>query len=74
MVGRPIEAEYPAKRQADIESAGVVALGGGLSAAPAFTTSTLHVRRGEILGFAGSEGNGQRETLRALGGSRRPSG
>ena len=32
------------------------------------------MRRGEILGFAGSEGNGQREALRALGGFEEASG
>ena len=34
----------------------------------------LDVSRGEILGFAGSEGNGQREALRALGGLEAASG
>lgn len=66
MVGRPIEAEYPAKRQADIESAGVLFWAAGFSG-PRFHNVNLHVHRGEILGFAGSESNGQRETLRALG-------
>jgi ribose transport system ATP-binding protein len=70
MVGRPIDTEYPAKRQADIESAGVLFWAAGLSGAR-FHNINLHVHRGEILGFAGSESNGQRETLRALGGSRR---
>ncbi len=66
MVGRPIEAEYPAKRQADIEAAGVAFWAAGLSGAR-FHNVNLHVHRGEILGFAGAESNGQRETLRALG-------
>ena len=35
---------------------------------PRFQDVAFFVRRGEILGFAGSEGNGQREALRALGG------
>ena len=35
---------------------------------PRFHDVAFFVRRGEILGFAGSEGNGQREALRALGG------
>ena len=34
---------------------------------PRFSDLALEVRRGEIVGFAGSEGNGQREALRALG-------
>ncbi len=65
MVGRPIETEYPADpalRRKDI-----VLSAKGLSGAR-FHDVAFDVRRGEILGFAGSEGNGQRETLRALGG------
>jgi ribose transport system ATP-binding protein len=33
-----------------------------------FRELTFDVHRGEILGFAGAEGNGQREAIRALGG------
>ena len=66
MVGRPIEAEYPAKRQTDLEAAGVAFWAAGLSGAR-FHNINFHVHRGEILGFAGAESNGQRETLRALG-------
>lgn len=66
MVGRPIEAEYPAKRQSDLEAAGVSFWAAGLSGRR-FQNINFHVHRGEILGFAGAEGNGQRETLRALG-------
>jgi ribose transport system ATP-binding protein len=66
MVGRPIETEYPAKRQADIEASGVTFWASGLNGAR-FQNINFHLHRGEILGFAGAEGNGQRETLRALG-------
>ena len=64
MVGRPIDTEYP-------PSSGVPATEIVLSAkalsGPRFDDLALEVRRGEIVGFAGSEGNGQREALRALG-------
>jgi ribose transport system ATP-binding protein len=65
MVGRPIEAEYPQRL-------------GGLAGEPVLTVANLGGRGfrdlsfqlspGEILGFAGAEGNGQREAIRALGG------
>lgn len=35
---------------------------------PGFTDVTFSVRQGEILGFAGIDGNGQREVMRALAG------
>ena len=66
MVGRPIEAEYPARRQADIETAAVAFWATGLSG-EGFRDVTFYVKRGEVLGFAGAEGNGQREAIRALG-------
>jgi ribose transport system ATP-binding protein len=66
MVGRPIEAEYPEKREAEIEAAGVAFWVSGLSGAR-FRDINFYVNRGEIVGFAGAEGNGQRETLRAIG-------
>ena len=65
MVGRPIEAEYPVRPTTS--SAGIVLSARNLSAAR-FQEITFDVRGGEILGFAGSEGNGQRETMRSLGG------
>ena len=66
MVGRPIEAEYPEKRGAAIEAAGVAFWVSGLSGSR-FRDINFYVNRGEIVGFAGAEGNGQRETLRAIG-------
>jgi ribose transport system ATP-binding protein len=66
MVGRPIEAEYPTRRQADIEAADVAFWATGLSGAR-FRDVTFYVKRGEVLGFAGAEGNGQRDAIRALG-------
>jgi ribose transport system permease protein/ribose transport system ATP-binding protein len=65
MVGRPIETEYPAR--SGLASQEIVLSAKGLSAAR-FQDLAFDVRRGEVLGFAGSESNGQREALRALGG------
>jgi ribose transport system ATP-binding protein len=73
MVGRPIEAEYPVKGRSEIGAAGVAFWAKGLSGAR-FHNVTFYVNRGEILGFAGAEGNGQREALRALGGLDEASG
>jgi ribose transport system ATP-binding protein len=65
MVGRPIEAEYPA--HGEIQSREVVLKVEGLNGR-GFRDVTFQLHRGEILGFAGAEGNGQREAMRALGG------
>jgi ribose transport system ATP-binding protein len=65
MVGGSIESGFPPR--ADVDSATVGFWATGLSGAR-FANVTLHVHRGEVLGFAGAEGNGQREALRALGG------
>jgi ribose transport system ATP-binding protein len=65
MVGRPIDTEYPARP--GLPSSEIVLSAKKLSGGR-FHEIALDVRRGEILGFAGSEGNGQREALRALGG------
>ena len=64
MVGRPIDTEYPPSPGAAPTE--IVLSAKALSGAR-FHDLTLEVRRGEIVGFAGSEGNGQREALRALG-------
>ncbi len=71
MVGRPIETEYPQH-------------GGAVAGAPALTVTNLggrsfrdlsfELHSGEILGFAGAEGNGQREAIRTLGGLESGSG
>jgi ribose transport system ATP-binding protein len=65
MIGRPIEAGYPARRRVVNDD---VVLSVERFSGPRFRDVALQVRRGEILGFAGAEGNGQREALRALGG------
>jgi ribose transport system ATP-binding protein len=66
MVGRPIEAEYP--ERAPLDAAPAVALSVQGFNGGRFRELTFDVHRGEILGFAGAEGNGQREAIRALGG------
>jgi ribose transport system permease protein/ribose transport system ATP-binding protein len=71
MVGRPIDTEYPAR--GGQMSGDIVLSARGLSGAR-FRGVSFDVGRGEILGFAGSEGNGQREALRALGGLEESSG
>ncbi|MGA9847381.1 MAG: ATP-binding cassette domain-containing protein, partial [Roseiarcus sp.] len=71
MVGRSIDTEYPVGSR--LESNDIVLSSTGLSGSR-FYDFGLFVRRGEILGFAGSEGNGQREALRALGGLEAASG
>jgi ribose transport system ATP-binding protein len=65
MVGRPIDTEYPEGSAPDVLS---VALSASGLTGSRFTDVALMVSRGEILGFAGAEGNGQREALRAIGG------
>ncbi len=67
MVGRPIEAEFPPRKGADALH-GPVCLEARQLSSGAFDDVSFEVHRGEILGLAGAEGNGQREVLRALGG------
>lgn len=67
MVGRPVESEYPPKLGAGTETAATVLEVRDLRGEN-FAGIDLTLRRGEILGFAGAEGNGQREVLRALAG------
>lgn len=64
IVGRSLETTFPDKAAAsaapllEVEGLGGVGFGG----------LTFAVRPGQIIGFAGVEGNGQREALRALAG------
>ena len=67
MVGRPIEAEFPPKKGRAAREGGIALAVRGLSGA-AFDQIDLDLHRGEILGLAGAEGNGQRDVLRAVGG------
>jgi len=73
MVGRPIEAEFPPKKGATVRAAGCSLRVHELSGAM-FSQVGFELYRGEILGLAGAEGNGQREVLRAIGGFEDASG
>lgn len=67
-VGRPVEIAFPPKPQTDLELVDKVVLASrGLSGA-GLSSIDLDLRAGEIVGFAGIEGNGQRETIRSLAG------
>jgi ribose transport system ATP-binding protein len=71
MIGRPLQHAFPERdteRQPDVLLA-VSALRG-----ERFGPIDLEVKKGEILGIAGAEGNGQVQFLRALAGVERPSG
>jgi ribose transport system ATP-binding protein len=71
IVGSELDREFPPK-QDDVASAVVLevdALSG-----PAFSGVDVTVRRGEIIGLAGIDGNGQREFMRALAGIGRSQG
>ncbi|MBB5751326.1 ATP-binding cassette domain-containing protein [Prosthecomicrobium pneumaticum] len=71
MIGRDVEGEFPPKpeRLPDEPVLAVEDLTG-----QAFRSVSFTARRGEILGFAGAEGNGQREALRAIVGLEEASG
>ncbi|MFI2664439.1 ATP-binding cassette domain-containing protein [Micromonospora carbonacea] len=65
IVGRSLDTTFPAKP--DLGGAPVVLATEGLRGT-GFADLTLRVSAGEIVGFAGVEGNGQRQALRALAG------
>lgn len=65
MVGRSIDPEFLSE---PVPHAGTILLAATNFSGSHFRNLTLRLHRGEILGFAGAEGNGQRDALRALGG------
>jgi ribose transport system ATP-binding protein len=67
VVGRTLEAKFPPKISAGDSAADTLLEVNDLSG-PGFRSISLDVRRGEIVGLAGIEGNGQREFLRGLAG------
>ncbi|MET7392811.1 ATP-binding cassette domain-containing protein [Dactylosporangium sp. NPDC005572] len=71
IVGRSLDTTFPDKP--DLSAAPVVLTVDGLSGA-GFTGVDARVSAGEIVGFAGVEGNGQRQVLRALAGLVRADG
>ncbi len=68
MVGRRLEAQYPALPEV-AENAPVVLEVRGLVRPPAVNGVSLQVRAGEIIGFAGLVGAGRTEILRAIAGA-----
>jgi ribose transport system ATP-binding protein len=64
IVGEALDRTFPAKSP----SLGDELLSVQDLTGPGFTDITFAVRAGEILGFAGIDGNGQREVMRALAG------
>ena len=72
MIGRPLQVAFP-ERSAPPEDADVVLAVSGLRG-ERFGPIDLVVRKGEILGIAGAEGNGQVQFLRALAGAERSVG
>jgi ribose transport system ATP-binding protein len=72
MIGRPLQVAFP-ERRSEPEANEVVLAVSGLCG-ERFGPVDLVVRRGEILGIAGAEGNGQVQFLRALAGIERCTG
>jgi len=66
MIGRPFQSAFPSKLDETAEPESVLMLTGFQG--PQFGPINLTVRRGEILGLAGAEGNGQSEFFRCLSG------
>jgi ribose transport system ATP-binding protein len=72
MIGRPLELAFP-ERSDQARSSDVVLRVSGLRG-ERFGPIDLEVSKGEIVGIAGAEGNGQVQFLRALAGVERPVG
>jgi ABC-type sugar transport system ATPase subunit len=72
MIGRPLQVAFP-ERRAVADDAEVMLAVAGLQG-ERFGPIDLVVRKGEILGIAGAEGNGQVQFLRALAGVERAAG
>ncbi|HVG37746.1 MAG TPA: sugar ABC transporter ATP-binding protein [Pyrinomonadaceae bacterium] len=68
MVGRPVEALFPARTHQATEGSEVLLEVRDLSAPPALKHASFALRRGEILGVAGLMGSGRTEMVRALFG------
>ena len=66
VVGRPVETAFPPKPQQAADGDPMLTVEG--LEGPGFSAVSFGVGSGEILGFAGIEGNGQREVVRALAG------
>jgi ribose transport system ATP-binding protein len=69
MIGRPLEVAFPERPAPDAGAEPLLMVSG--LAGDRFGPIDLVVRRGEIVGIAGAEGNGQVQFLRALAGVER---
>jgi ribose transport system ATP-binding protein len=72
MIGRPLRVAFPERDGAERPRDVVLAVSG--LRGERFGPIDLDVQKGEILGIAGAEGNGQVQFLRALAGVERPLG
>ena len=72
MIGRPLGAAFPKRPHPKADADALLSVSG--LAGERFGPIDLVVRRGEILGIAGAEGNGQVPFLRALAGIERATG
>jgi ribose transport system ATP-binding protein len=72
MIGRPLQLAFPERHQPETAREVLLAVSGLVG--DRFGPIDLDVAKGEILGIAGAEGNGQVQFLRALAGAERASG
>jgi ribose transport system ATP-binding protein len=72
MIGRPLELAFPERHAAETEREVRLSVSG--LRGERFGPIDLDVAKGEILGIAGAEGNGQVQFLRALAGVERSTG
>jgi ribose transport system ATP-binding protein len=72
MIGRPLQLAFPERRDVDADREVLLAVSG--LRGERFGPIDLEVARGEIVGIAGAEGNGQVPFLRALAGAERATG
>ena len=72
MIGRPLQLAFPPRHEREAEREVLLAVSG--LRGDRFGPIDLEVARGEIVGIAGAEGNGQVQFLRALAGAERATG
>jgi ribose transport system ATP-binding protein len=72
MIGRPLQVAFPERSELPVDAEVVLAVSG--LRGERFGPIDLVLRKGEILGIAGAEGNGQVQFLRALAGVERAAG
>ena len=72
MLGRPLQLAFPERHHVESQAEALLAVSG--LQGERFGPIDLIVRKGEILGIAGAEGNGQVQFLRALAGVERATG